>query len=354
MATIKPQIISLVDSINSQRANLNNEEQTKHICVMRFLYQVLGYDIFNSNEVVSEFSCDMLKEKGERVDYAILRNGSPAMIVEVKKFGENLDVHKSQLKRYYAATKSRIGILTNGLRYMFFADLVDSNLMDDRAFMDIDISNMSDAQYESLERFHKSSFDLDAILSSASVQKDFGNIKDIMRRMLDEPSAELVKLVCREMVSGRFTDNVLNKLTPMVAKAWLSIQNDLMSEKLNVVIKTNEENRIKEEGEVLEEKKREIETTEKEIEGYHYVKSIIGCDYERLMMKDNLGYCNIIMDSNQRKSIVRLYFNNENKLKLGLMKGDEMEMIDLERVEDILKYNGEIRERYNYWKSLDK
>lgn len=354
MATIKPQILSLVDSINSQRANLNNEEQTKHICVMRFLYQVLGYDIFNSNEVVSEYTCDILREKGERVDYAIFGNNVPIMIVEVKKFGENLDIHKSQLKRYYAATKSRIGILTNGLRYMFFADLADKNLMDDRAFLDIDISNMNDSQYESLERFHKSNFDLGVILNNAGMQKDFASVKSILRNMLDEPSAELVKLICREMVSGRFTDNVLNKLTPMVAKAWLSIQNDLMSEKLNVVIKTNEDNRKKEESSDMEEKKREIETTDKEIEGWHYIKSVIGCDYEHIVMKDNLGYCNIAVDGNQRKSIVRMYFNNEKKLKLGLLTGDDMEMVDLERVEDIMKYKEEIKGRYEFLKNSGK
>lgn len=363
---IKSQVLSLVGSINEQKGNLCNEEQTKHICVMRFIYQVLGYDIFDSREVVSEYSCDILREKGERVDYAIFLNGSPIMIMEVKKFGEKLDIHKSQLKRYYSATKSRIGILTNGLRYMFFGDLVDSNLMDDCAFLDIDISSMNDGQYELLNMFSKSEFDIDNILSFANSDREFTQIKQIMRNMLSEPSSELVKLVCRDLVSGRFVDSVVSRYSGIVSKAWDSLQKDIVNERLNLIISggvvgdsncSSIDSKDKDDKEVEGNKDREIVTTASENVGFYYIRAMIGDNdienFGRVVQKDNLCYCNITMDGNQRKSICRLYFNNEDKMKLGLLdSSNKVSMVSLDSVDDILKYKSEIMERWEFVKSL--
>lgn len=48
---------------------------------MPFL-QILGYDVFNPVEVVLEFICDIGIKKGEKIDYAIFRDGSPIILVQ--------------------------------------------------------------------------------------------------------------------------------------------------------------------------------------------------------------------------------------------------------------------------------
>jgi len=60
----------------SQVGHLDTEEATKNALVMPFI-QALGYDVFNPLEVVPEFNADVGVKKGEKVDYAILREGQP-------------------------------------------------------------------------------------------------------------------------------------------------------------------------------------------------------------------------------------------------------------------------------------
>ena len=70
------------------------------------------------------------------MDYAIVIDGVPAILIEDKYAGENLDKHGSQLFRYYATTSAKFGILTNGIEYRFYTDLENQNKMDEVPFCD--------------------------------------------------------------------------------------------------------------------------------------------------------------------------------------------------------------------------
>lgn len=85
---------------------------------MPFLHSVLGYDIFSPSEVVPEFTAATATKKGEKVDYAILKEGAVQILIECKCFGEKLTLkHTAQLFRYFSVTNARIAILTNGHEY---------------------------------------------------------------------------------------------------------------------------------------------------------------------------------------------------------------------------------------------
>ena len=123
-----------------------NEEATKMALVAPFL-RALGYDIFNPAEVMPEFSADLpLIKAGERVDYAILDNNQPKILVEVKAYKTNLhEAERGQLQRYFHATKARIGILTNGHVFQFFADLDEANKMDEKPFAEVNLLSLRHA-----------------------------------------------------------------------------------------------------------------------------------------------------------------------------------------------------------------
>lgn len=118
--------MDLIDKINElasripkQREHIQTEEATKNALVMPF-FSALGYDVFNPFEVVPEFTADIGTKKGEKVDYAVKKDGDVIMLVECKWSGCNLDaVHASQLYRYFSVTEARFGILTNGIQYQF-------------------------------------------------------------------------------------------------------------------------------------------------------------------------------------------------------------------------------------------
>ena len=97
---IKDQIKQLADRVNNLKTQIQTEEATKNAFIMPFI-QILGYDVFNPLEVVPEYITDIGTKKGEKIDYAIFRDGSPTIIIECKNWSENLNLHDGQLLRYF-------------------------------------------------------------------------------------------------------------------------------------------------------------------------------------------------------------------------------------------------------------
>ncbi|MGL6121555.1 MAG: restriction endonuclease, partial [Shewanella sp.] len=87
--------------LSSRIANTINliqtEEATKNAMVMPFI-NILGYNPFDPLEVTPELTADVGIKKGEKVDYAILKDGKPILIFECKKAGGDLNIkHAGQL-----------------------------------------------------------------------------------------------------------------------------------------------------------------------------------------------------------------------------------------------------------------
>lgn len=112
----------------------------------------LGYDVFNPLEVIPEMDCDLVKKKGEKIDYVIVKDGLPIILIECKYWKQDLSLHDTQLKKYFVASKARFGILTNGIRYLFYSDLIDQNIMDDKPFFEFDITDIKEYQLEELKK----------------------------------------------------------------------------------------------------------------------------------------------------------------------------------------------------------
>lgn len=138
-------LASLAAKIRQQKAAIQTEEATKNAFVMPFIQNVLGYDVFDPLEVVPEFVCDVGTKKGEKIDYAILKDGQIQILIESKKIGESLNInYASQLFRYFHVTTARISILTNGQAYRFFTDLDAPNKMDEKPFLEFDLLDIDD------------------------------------------------------------------------------------------------------------------------------------------------------------------------------------------------------------------
>ena len=119
----------------------------------------LGYNVFDPSEVVPEFTADVGIKKGEKVDYAIIRDDKPIMLIEAKRSGKELDVNKEgQLLRYFNATPAKIGILTNGHEYRLYTDLDQDNIMDSMPFLQFSICDINEQIVCELKRFTKSTF----------------------------------------------------------------------------------------------------------------------------------------------------------------------------------------------------
>lgn len=312
----KDSIKQLSERVQKLKEQILTEEATKNAFIMPFL-QILGYDVFNPTEVVPEMDCDLIKKKGDKIDYAIIMDNEPIMLIECKHWKQDLSLHDNQLQKYFVASKAKFGVLTNGIIYRFYTDLEKANIMDNNHFLEINIEDYKDAQVEELKKFHKSYFDIDAILNSASELKYMIELKNIIQKEFTSPSVELVKLISKQAYEGIITPRVLEQFTELVKRSISNYVYDAISNKLNIAIKNTEQNQNKEiEGSVKETTiETKIITTEEELEGFYIVKSILRnyLSGDRITYRDAQTYFAIFIDDNNRKPVCRLYFNTSNK-----------------------------------------
>lgn len=351
---LKNSLSQLASRASQLKDKLMTEEATKNALIMPFL-QALGYDVFNPLEVVPEMDCDINKKKGEKIDYAIIKDGEPIIVIECKHWQQDLDIHKAQLSRYFVATKAKFGILTNGIEYRVYTDLVNPNLMDEIPFLVFDIEHLRDSQIESIKKFSKEDFDIEKIMGSANELKYMTELKKLIKDIIENPTPDFVKSLAKNIYSGKFTENVLTQFSELVRKAAASYINDRIAERLNIAVKTAEEDQKQADTQKVEipgSKKQEIVTTQEEKEAYYTIKAILRAKVagERIFMRDAMSYCAIILDDNNRKNICRLYFNNENNLRIEFIDAEgNSERVHIDSIDEIYNYSNRllsIVERY--------
>ena len=327
---------ALSSKVRQQSASIQTEEATKTALVMPFIHTVLGYDVFDPSEVVPEFICDVGTKKGEKIDYAIMKNGEVQILIETKKIGEPLNInHASQLFRYFHVTSARISILTNGRIYKFFTDLDAPNKMDEKPFLEFDLLDMDDHAIPELQKLTKSAFDVESIINAAGELKYVGQIKREIASQLSQPGEDFVRFFASRIYEGAITQKVRDQFAILTKKAADQFLNDQVNGRLKSAIsapapatlaeiETVEINAATSTPEEQEEDR--VITTAEELEGFHIVKSIVRTvvDSKRIAQRDTQSYFGILLDDNNRKPIVRLHFNRTQKY-IGLFDKDKAE-----------------------------
>ena len=347
VAQIGKKVESLKDSITT-------EEATKNAFIMPFIGSVLGYDVFNPNEVIPEFTADVGVKRGEKVDYALVLDDQVQIIIECKKIGTQLSLENaSQLYRYFACTHARIGILTNGQIWNFYMDLDEPNKMDSKPFLVLDLLDIDKQMLPEIQKLTKPSFDIDSIASSAEELKYVGSLKRVIAEQFREPSDDFVKLLASSVYDGAFRQQVVAKFRPLVEKALRRFLNDQVNDRLTTALGADDRTDAVQ-AEPSEESETEepedmpdngIVTTEDEIDAYAIIKAIACAEVDpaRVTMRDAKSYCAIFLDDNNRRPIARLYFNTKQK-HIGIFDGKhEAKKYDIDSHNEIYLHSEEIR-----------
>ena len=339
----KDELKQLGERVIKLKDQILTEEATKNAFIMPFL-RSLGYDVFNPLEVVPEFVSDIGIKKGEKIDYAIFKDGNPTILIECKHWAQNLDLHDGQLLRYFHVSKAKFGLLTNGVIYRFYSDLVEPNKMDEKPFLEFNITEIKDNQIEELKKFHKSYFDIDSIVNTASELKYTNELKHLIQQELNNPSAEFVKHFAKQVYPSSITAKVLEQFTNLTKKSIQQHISDLITDRLKIALKkedeTNQPQLPATEAEKEVEDVNKVVTTAEEIEGYLIVKTILRqkVNAERINYRDAQSYFAILLDDNNRKTICRLYLNS-NKKHLAILDEQKKEIKnEIQTLDDIFKF----------------
>jgi hypothetical protein len=351
------QLQILSKKIAQQASSITTEEATKNAFVMPFIHNVLGYDVFDPTEVIPEFTADTGIKKGEKVDYAILKNGQVQILVECKKYSETLSTkHAGQLFRYFSVTNARIGVLTNGAQYEFYTDLDAPNKMDEKPFLILDLEDIDEHIITEVLKLTKSSFDVDSVVDAAGELKYLSQIKKLLNEQFNSPEEEFVKFFASRIYDGVLTAKVKHSFTEITSKALKQFLNDSINARLKSAMGTtiatntvptgsnNGQNSDPSANCIENIEKNKIDTTIEEIEAFNVIKAILRQKFEvsRIVARDTQSYFGILLDDNNRKPLCRLHFNAKQKY-LGLFDNLKKETrYPINSIDDIFSYTEQL------------
>ncbi len=196
-----------------------NEQATKQSLVGP-LFTMLGYDLTDPRECIPEYRVDFGPNRSIKpIDWAFFQSAHPIFFVEAKEVGKKLANYDEQLADYFAkAPEARLGILTNGVQWRFFTDVVNPNIMDKEPFVKWDVLADEQPPFDFLTLLQKSQFNTPLIRTFAERKRAQNLLVSELNRLL-EPASEFVKLAIINIETRRVTDKVIEDWKPVLANA---------------------------------------------------------------------------------------------------------------------------------------
>ena len=344
MTSLYEQLQHLAEQVRRRQPHIRGEESTKQALIVPFL-SVLGYDVHDPTELQPEYIADFAKKRPggpmEKVDYAIRKAGSPVIFIECKAVDSDPRSHGGQLARYFNATPSvPIAVVTNGVRYLFFTDLEEKNILSEQPFFQFNVFDFSANDVEVLESFGRARFDpatiRDRVEEIIYINKITGFIGEILRN----PTESFTRFVLSELdlVSGKkLTARLVEKFVPTIRRAIQTSLLDMATRSIRDQVIDSSQSATTLISAVAaapaspgEPSGRisappvsprvaaaaAVVTTPEELEAYEIVKAICAdsplAAMAPVLYRDTAGYFNVYAGS-VRKSFVRFYFSQRRK-----------------------------------------
>lgn len=302
-----------------------NEAQTRKFLIEPF-FHFLNYE---SNNLIPEYAADFGERVSQKIDYAILLNKKDTILVEAKKYNSKLtDKEAGQLNGYFNNTKnSKIAILTNGIEYRFYSDVVEPNIIDNKPFFIFNLTSYLDVDLEMLIRFDKRYIKIIDIVKSAQEVVFIEGFENAFFKEINAPSKDFLKIIHKNMTFAiKFNDETQGKMINLINSSFLKC---VYEKKVLLEASSNSQGVI---------------TTELEIQAYHIIRTILiqnkKIPKERIGYRDFKSFFNICIDDSSKKVICKLVFTDK-LMKINIENNEYI----LDHIDDLLKYKNELSNR---------
>lgn len=217
----RQRLIAHARLVVSRATKVESEASTNASLVQPFL-TTLGYDVGNPDEVFPEHHADFSEKYQNKVDYAILHHGVPVIALESKCVGAPMKDDRGQLRGYFNACPTvKLGILTDGLKYEFYADSDKPNMMDETAFLRLDLTEVSkdstidDNTLGGVAAIRSGLFNPEDVGAEAKRKLLFESIVETVKQFKAEPSDDFIRFILgRSTVGGK-----ISKVTQRIVDA---------------------------------------------------------------------------------------------------------------------------------------
>jgi hypothetical protein len=335
----------------------NNEEATKLFLVLP-LINFLGYDTMNPDEVCPEHNADFSDKYKNRVDFAILKEGAPVIAIECKSLGSELKDDRGQLRSYFnAAPTVKMGVITDGMVYEFYADSDEPNMMDSNAFLSFDLHDIAkgkieDSVVDGLKSLQKSNFDPENIGAEAKRKLIFQNLVQKIEELAKEPSDAFVRLLLQGIGLSNIRSKAMADYITLTKSAFGEFINLRILQRLDLPAKDKEADKPLVAADVSktdndDNKDQEIIPSEIEIEVFEYTKKRLAflSDTDELFsaidfieFKDYKGKFVVFYGKERAGRLFDLYESKEVKYKFdfGEASGGEITTNNLSDIDTAL------------------
>jgi predicted type IV restriction endonuclease len=194
-------LIAHAKLVVSRSPKVDSEAKTNASLVQPFL-TALGYDVTNPDDVSPEHHADFSDKYQNKVDYAILHNGAPVIALETKRVGAAKKDDIGQLRSYFNACQTvKLGIITDGLKYEFYADSDKPNMMDEAPFLRLDLSvvvkngNIDDNTLSGIAAIRRGFFNPEDVGAEAKKKLLFESIIETVKKFKSDPSDDFIRFI---------------------------------------------------------------------------------------------------------------------------------------------------------------
>lgn len=180
----------------------DNEEQTKVSLINPYL-ELLGYDVRDPMVCRLEYRADIGQGR-EKVDYAIMRDGRPSILIEAKAATEDFSSAReapSQLQRYFIAENVEFAALTNGVVWQWYRGSQEGKLRE-APFLVHDVRSPEAAELKWLQSVSGPHFDAKEARGHAEEASVASAILGWIEEARHRPSDDLIRIIMKEKNLG--------------------------------------------------------------------------------------------------------------------------------------------------------
>lgn len=306
MSSLRDSIETYIKRVKDLAEHVRGNEQATRQSLIGPFFTMLGYDLTDPRECLPEYKADFGKDRSTKpIDWGFKQGGNFAFFVEAKEVSKKLNGYDEQLADYFAKDPNvKLGILTNGVTWRFFTDVVNPNVMDKEPFAKWDILSDEEPPYDVITLLQKTQFNAELIRAFAHRQHSRNLLVQELTRLL-EPSPEFTKLAIANLESRNLTLAVVESWKPIVANA---IQEWAKQRTLTAVLATPAA--VKE---TQESGGGKIETTEEELAAFATIKRLLGPD-RPIAWEDSVAYFKVHLAAKRTWVFARLFMNRKAPL----------------------------------------
>jgi hypothetical protein len=309
----------------------------------------LGYDINDPSEVVPEFTADTPHKNGEKIDFAIMSDGQPVIMIECKGPQASLNLkHSSQLYRYFSTQTAKVAILTNGTVYKFYSDIEAINKMDEEPFLTLNLLDLRDSTIAEVDRFSKDEFELEKIRDAATSSKRVSDIQRVLGKNFIEPSDEFISFFANQISpNSRETAQFKARFKKYVKDGCLQFVDSIVHERFARMVSSDDVlshkgsllAAIKDAGTPSFERDEHMLAVQEALDGYNIIRAILTNEIpaDRLILQDHAHYSTVVVDNNRSKIICRL--NLQGNLKSIVIGSNEDETLEIDSINELFKHS---------------